>query len=66
MESRKRKPALRITKAQLLRKIARLESINDQLQTEVLHVDALLRAVGFEEGLTTLKIAAVEYIALEA
>lgn len=66
MESRKRKPVLRITKAQLLKKIARLESINDQLQTEVLNVDALLRAAGFDEGLATLKVAALEYIALRA
>jgi len=66
MESRKRKTALRITKAQLQSKLARLESINDQLQTEITQVDALLRAVGFEEGLSTLKTAAVEYIALGA
>lgn len=54
------------TKAKLLGQIARLESINDQLQTEITSVDALLRAVGFEEGLATLKAAAFECLAAEA
>ena len=36
-----------MTKAQLLRKIARLESVNDVLTTEVEYVDQLMRLLGF-------------------
>ncbi len=46
----------------LLRKISELESLNDQLVAELKFLDALLRKVGFEEGLITLKIAAQELI----
>lgn len=53
------------TKSELLQIIARLESLNDQMQTELTNVDALLRAVGFDEGLTTLKSAALECLAYE-
>jgi len=51
-----------MTKEAMLRKISELESINDQLQTEIRYLDHLLRAVGFEEGLKTLKFAAQELI----
>jgi len=44
----------------LLQKIAYLEFVNDQLSTELSYVDRLLRAVGFTEGLTTVKQAAQE------
>jgi len=46
----------------MLKKISELESINDQLQTEIRYLDQLLREVGFEEGLKTLKFAAQELI----
>ncbi len=48
--------------AQLERKIAKLESLCDQLQSEMNYVDKLLKKVGFEEGLKTLKVAAIELI----
>lgn len=51
-----------MTKAQLLRKIAVLESINDHLSTEVSYVDELMRLVGFSGGLTTIKATAEEII----
>ncbi len=51
-----------MTKAQLKKKIAYLESINDQLQTEVTYVDNLMRMIGFSEGLSTVKASANEMI----
>ncbi len=47
---------------QLKRRICELESINDQLSTEIRYLDQLLRKVGFEEGLKTLKWAALELL----
>lgn len=49
-------------KEQLLRKISELESLNDQLISELRFLDELLRKVGFEEGLKTLKSAAEDLI----
>lgn len=51
-----------MTKAQLLKKIAVLETINDQLSTEVQYVDRLMRNLGFSEGLATVKLSAQEII----
>jgi hypothetical protein len=51
-----------MTKAQLLKKIARLEFINDQLDAEVQYVDQLMRMVGFAYGLETIKQTAREII----
>ncbi len=47
---------------QMQKKISELESINDQLQAEIRYLDRLLKEVGFEEGLKTLKFAAKELI----
>lgn len=52
-----------MTKAQLMKKLAYLESINDQLSTEVSYVDQLMRMVGFAGGLETVKATAHEIIA---
>lgn len=52
-----------MTKEKMQKKLAELESINDQLQAEIRYLDKLLREVGFEEGLKTLKYAANELIA---
>ncbi|MDP1834488.1 MAG: hypothetical protein Q8K75_01035 [Chlamydiales bacterium] len=46
-------------------KVARLESMNDQLVAEIQYVDQLLRMSGFECGLETLKQAANELIELD-
>jgi len=47
---------------QLKREIARLESINDQLQTEISYIDDLLRLSGFSRGIESLKEVAREMI----
>lgn len=46
----------------LVKRISELESINDQLSTELRFLDQLLRKIGFDEGLKTLKFAAQEII----
>jgi hypothetical protein len=45
---------------ELERKVAGLEFVNDQLVAELRYVNELLRAVGFEDGLETVKGAAKE------
>jgi hypothetical protein len=45
-----------------LKKIAILESLNDQLQAEFAHLDILLRKIGFDGGIHTLKEAAGEIL----
>jgi hypothetical protein len=45
-----------------LKKIAKLESINDQLQAEFNHLNLLLKKVGFDEGIKSLKEAAHEIL----
>ncbi|NGX45321.1 MAG: hypothetical protein K940chlam2_00469 [Chlamydiae bacterium] len=47
---------------ELLRRISELESINDQLTAELRYLNQLLKEVGFEEGLVTLKAAAIELL----
>lgn len=39
----------------LKEKIAYLESVNDQLYSELLHIDQMMRAIGFSNGLSTVK-----------
>ena len=51
-----------MTKAELMRKIAILESENDQLVAEVHYVDKLMRMIGFSDGLNTVKATAVEIV----
>ena len=41
-------------------RVAYLESMNDQLETEIAHIDELMRLLGFAEGLETVKAAAQE------
>lgn len=48
--------------ADLIDKIAKLESINDQLQSEIESVDSLLRLLGFVNGLETAKETAKEML----
>ena len=49
-------------KDELIKQVAKLESINDQLGAELKHLDDLLRKIGFEYGIKTLKQAAYEII----
>jgi hypothetical protein len=46
----------------LLNKIAKLESINDQLSSELNYLEKLTKSLGFSEGLKTLKAAALEML----
>jgi hypothetical protein len=46
----------------LLKKIAKLESVNDQIAAELNYLEKLARALGFAEGLKTLKAAALEML----
>lgn len=46
----------------LLKKIAKLETVNDQLTAELQYLEKLARALGFAQGLKTLKAAAIEML----
>jgi len=46
----------------LIKKIARLESLNDQLLSEVQYLDSISKELGFTGGLKTLKAAAKELL----
>lgn len=50
------------TKADLQKKLARLESINDLLVTELQDLDMLMKLVGFSGGIETVKATALEII----
>ncbi len=45
-----------------LKKIAKLETANDQLSAEIHYLEQLTRALGFAEGLKTLKSAALDML----
>lgn len=49
-----------LTKTDLQKKLARLESLHDQLSTEVTYVDELLKSIGFPDGLDSAKKVAIE------
>jgi len=49
-------------KEALLKRISELESMNDQLLSEIRYLDELMREIGFDEGLKTLKTAAQEIL----
>ncbi len=51
-----------MTKRQLMKRIAQLESIQDQLSTELSHLDDMLRLVGFPDGLNSAKAIAQEIV----
>ncbi len=46
----------------LRKRISELESLNDQLQSELRYLDELLKRAGFDEGLKSLKAAAIEIL----
>ncbi len=49
----------------LIKKVAKLETINDQLAAEIHYLDQLARALGFADGLKTLKSAALEMLEMD-
>lgn len=51
-----------MNKTQLQQKIARLEFVHDQLETELTYVDDLLKSVGFPRGLESAKEVAIELL----
>ena len=51
-----------MTEKQLIKKIARLESINDQLVAELQFLNEITKKLGFQEGIKTLKSAAQELL----
>jgi len=50
---------------QLQKQLAKTEFFHDQMQSELLYIDGMLRLLGFEEGLETLKKAAKELVKSE-
>lgn len=48
---------------ELINKIAKLETMNDQLISELDYLNTLAYQLGFVEGLKTLKSAALELLA---
>ncbi len=51
-----------MTNQELEKEVARLESINDHLKTELEYLDELLKRSGFTNGLTSLREVAEEMI----
>ena len=51
-----------MNKSQLEKKIAGLEFVNDQLETELSYINELLKSVGFPRGLTSAKEVALELL----
>lgn len=51
-----------MNKSQLEQKIARLEFVHDQLTTELMYIDTLLKSVGFPHGLVSAKEVALELL----
>ncbi len=49
-------------KENLIKKLSELETINDQLIAEFNYLNELLKQLGFEKGLKTLKMAAQELL----
>lgn len=50
------------TKEQLFKRMAYLEFIEDQLSTELLYMDELLKNVGFPHGLVSVKQVAKDML----
>jgi hypothetical protein len=51
-----------MNKTQLQKKIARLEFVHDQLETELVYLDTLLKSVGFPRGIDSAKEVALELL----
>jgi hypothetical protein len=49
----------------IVKRIAQLEFIHDQLSAEILHLDRLLRSVGFPDGIRSAREVAREIIEAE-
>jgi hypothetical protein len=51
-----------MNEAEYLKRIAKLESTNDQLVSELCYLEQLTKALGFAEGIKTLKEAALDML----
>jgi hypothetical protein len=51
-----------MNKAQLYKKLSRLESVHDLLLTELEYIDHLMKVVGFANGTSSLKKTAEEMV----
>lgn len=49
-----------MTKKDMITHVAHLESMNDQLITELCYIDQLMKSIGFAGGLETVKLTAKE------
>lgn len=47
---------------ELVKRLAELEFANDQLVSELGYLDALMRSIGFSDGLATVKATARELL----
>lgn len=51
-----------MNKTQLDKRISRLETVHDQLESEIQYIDKLLRSIGFPQGIQSAKQVALEII----
>ena len=51
-----------MNKEELIKKIAYLEFVHDQLEAEIAYVDELLKSIGFPRGLDSAKEVALELL----
>lgn len=51
-----------MTETEILKRIAELEFIHDQLSAELIYLDRLLRSVGFPEGLRSAREVALDIL----
>lgn len=49
-------------KIDLMKELARQESLNDYLSTELQKLDGLMRLIGFSGGIETVKATAIEIL----
>ena len=49
-------------KEHLEKRISELESLNDQLISEINYLNKILKKIGFDKGISTLKFAAEELL----
>lgn len=51
-----------MNKSELMKELARQESMNDYLSTELQQLDVLMRQIGFSGGIETVKVTALEIL----
>jgi len=51
-----------MNKSQLDKRISRLETVHDQLESEIQYIDKLLKSIGFPHGIESAKQVALEIL----